>query len=276
MLRFVLVSLLFLGTACVNAEPPRADYMKLFTVEGSFANVRADVEMAITDRGMIINNVSHISNMLARTGKDIGAGTQIFAEAEALDCVSETLSAADPDALALLEVSGPRLDALSARLDLECVRTDYHGTGRHTAGGLAVCVPRGGSWQLSRQRSLDLPPNWKYVFTELRRGELAVNVLAVHFIPYGVHEGLAHLRIKESDRLAVLADDVPETRSELDSGRPGHVAMKVIANPPTAAGRIPGNHGLGPLAGGRGFLSGCAVRKSAGILCQGAETFSPR
>jgi uncharacterized protein (DUF302 family) len=92
MLRFVLVSLLFLGTACVNAEPPRADYMKLFTVEGSFANVRADVEMAITDRGMIINNVSHIGNMLARTGKDIGAGTQIFAEAEALEFCSATVS----------------------------------------------------------------------------------------------------------------------------------------------------------------------------------------
>jgi uncharacterized protein (DUF302 family) len=66
--------------------------MKLFTVEGSFANVRADVEMAITDRGMIINNVSHIGNMLARTGKDIGAGTQIFAEAEALEFCSATVS----------------------------------------------------------------------------------------------------------------------------------------------------------------------------------------
>lgn len=92
MLRTVLLSLLLLTTACASAQPPRSEYMKLFTVKGEFEDVRADVEMAITDRGMIINNVSHIGNMLARTGKDLGASKQIFVEAEALEFCSATVS----------------------------------------------------------------------------------------------------------------------------------------------------------------------------------------
>lgn len=92
MLRNLLVSLIVLGSACASAQPPRSEYMKLFTVEGSFQDVRADVEMAITDRGMIINNVSHIGNMLARTGKDIGASKQVFDQAEALEFCSATVS----------------------------------------------------------------------------------------------------------------------------------------------------------------------------------------
>ncbi|NNF95928.1 MAG: DUF302 domain-containing protein [Halobacteria archaeon] len=92
MLRIVLMGILVLTSACVSAGPPRSDYMKLYTVEGDFDNVRLDIEMAITDRGMIINNVSHIGNMLARTGKDLGAGKQIFKQAEALEFCSATVS----------------------------------------------------------------------------------------------------------------------------------------------------------------------------------------
>lgn len=92
MLRYFLLSALVLVSTCVNAESRRDDYMKLYTVEGKFEDVRMDIEMAITDRGMVINNVSHIGNMLARTGKDLGAGKQIFQKAEALEFCSSTVS----------------------------------------------------------------------------------------------------------------------------------------------------------------------------------------
>jgi len=92
MLRLFLLSVLILATSCVNAESGRNDYMKLYTVEGKFEDVRMDIEMAITDRGMVINNVSHIGDMLARTGKDLGAGKQIFHKAEALEFCSSTVS----------------------------------------------------------------------------------------------------------------------------------------------------------------------------------------
>jgi len=92
MLRYFLLSTLVLVSTCVNAESRRDDYMKLYIVEGKFEDVRMDIEMAITDRGMVINNVSHIGNMLARTGKDLGAGKQIFQKAEALEFCSSTVS----------------------------------------------------------------------------------------------------------------------------------------------------------------------------------------
>jgi uncharacterized protein (DUF302 family) len=92
MLRYFLLSALVLASTCVNAESQRDTYMKLYTVEGKFEDVRMDIEMAITDRGMVINNVSHIGDMLARTGKDLGADKQIFQKAEALEFCSSTVS----------------------------------------------------------------------------------------------------------------------------------------------------------------------------------------
>lgn len=92
MLRYLFLGALILTSSCVNAGSERDDYMKLYTVEGAFEDVRMDIEMAITDRGMVINNVSHIGNMLARTGKDLGAGKQIFQKADALEFCSSTIS----------------------------------------------------------------------------------------------------------------------------------------------------------------------------------------
>jgi uncharacterized protein (DUF302 family) len=92
MLRYIFLSALVLAGTYVNAESQRDDYMKLYTVEGKFEDIRMDIEMAITDRGMVINNVSHIGNMLARTGKDLGAGKQVFQKAEALEFCSSTVS----------------------------------------------------------------------------------------------------------------------------------------------------------------------------------------
>ena len=92
MLRYLLMGILVLTSACVNAGSARSEYMKLYTVEGAFEDVRDDIEMAITDRGMVINNVSHIGKMLARTGQDLGEGKQIFQKAQALEFCSATIS----------------------------------------------------------------------------------------------------------------------------------------------------------------------------------------
>ncbi len=75
----------------VSAQDKQDEHMRLFSVEGNYTDVRDDLEMAITDRGMIINNVSHIGNMLARTRKDVG-GKQIFARAESLEFCSSVIS----------------------------------------------------------------------------------------------------------------------------------------------------------------------------------------
>lgn len=85
------------------SPPALADgaHMSVFIKQGSFADVKDAVEMAITGRGFVINNVSHVGEMLARTGKDLGSGKQIFLNAEALEFCSATVSRnmmeADPD-----------------------------------------------------------------------------------------------------------------------------------------------------------------------------------
>jgi len=68
------------------------DYRKTYVSHGSFADVRENLALAITGRGIVINNVSHIGNMLARTGKDLGAGVDVYAQAEALEFCSAVLS----------------------------------------------------------------------------------------------------------------------------------------------------------------------------------------
>ncbi|MCW9024421.1 MAG: DUF302 domain-containing protein [Gammaproteobacteria bacterium] len=92
-MRIFLICLITLGlSAPACADSNREDYMRLYSVEGNFEDVREDLELAITARGMIINNVSHIGNMLARTRKDVGSGKQIFVQAEALEFCSSVIS----------------------------------------------------------------------------------------------------------------------------------------------------------------------------------------
>lgn len=84
-----------------QAALAEAGHMAVFTRQGSFADVRDAVEMAITGRGFVINNVSHIGEMLERTGKDLGGGKQVYLKAEALEFCSATVSRkmmeVDPD-----------------------------------------------------------------------------------------------------------------------------------------------------------------------------------
>ncbi len=65
---------------------------KTYLTQGSFQDVRDNVELAITGRGIVINNVAHIGNMLARTAADVGADITVYQDAEALEFCSATLS----------------------------------------------------------------------------------------------------------------------------------------------------------------------------------------
>jgi uncharacterized protein (DUF302 family) len=95
----LMATLLFAGS--VHGALAADDHMVVFTKTGNFDDVRDDVKMAITDRGMVINNVSHVGEMLERTGKDLGDSKQIFVKAEALEfcsaVVSRKMMEADPD-----------------------------------------------------------------------------------------------------------------------------------------------------------------------------------
>jgi len=98
-MRFVATIFFVLSfTGISQADTARDDYMRMYVVNDSYEFVRDDLELAITGRGIRINNVSHVGNMLARTGKDLGAKKLIFAHAEALEFCSSTVSRATMEA----------------------------------------------------------------------------------------------------------------------------------------------------------------------------------
>lgn len=68
------------------------DYMVLHSVKDSFTWIRDAIKEGITERGMVVNNVSHIGDMLSRTGSDIGESSEVYLQAEALEFCSATVS----------------------------------------------------------------------------------------------------------------------------------------------------------------------------------------
>lgn len=68
------------------------DWRASEAVQGSFADTRDAVVTAIENRGLVINASSHISDMLDRTGSDLGKSRRIYEKAEILEFCSAALS----------------------------------------------------------------------------------------------------------------------------------------------------------------------------------------
>ena len=83
---------LLLAFALSTANAFADDWLVRQKVASSFEDTRDAVVMAIENRGLVINYVSHIADMLQRTGADIGASRQIFAKAEIIEFCSAKLS----------------------------------------------------------------------------------------------------------------------------------------------------------------------------------------
>lgn len=98
-MRYLTMIFLILGlNSQLIAAEARDNYMRMYVVDSSFENVRDDLELAITGRGIKINTVSHIGAMLSRTGKDVGASKKIFEHAQAFEFCSATVSRATMEA----------------------------------------------------------------------------------------------------------------------------------------------------------------------------------
>ena len=86
------------------ASPALAEGVTTYPIEGTFEEATFAVESAILSRGLVIDYVSHVGEMLARTGADVGSDITIFKAADVfLFCSAVTSRAvmeADPMNLA--------------------------------------------------------------------------------------------------------------------------------------------------------------------------------
>ncbi len=90
------VPVLWAGLAIVAAGSLSAQTMPegvvAYNVESVFEDVRFDLENAIVNRGLVIDYVSHIGDMLARTSEDVGGKKEIFVNAQTMLFCSANLS----------------------------------------------------------------------------------------------------------------------------------------------------------------------------------------
>ena len=86
--------------ALTTATATFAEDAFTYTFDGSFDDATFAVESAIVDQGLVIDYVSHVGDMLNRTGGDVGSDTKIFEQADIfLFCsavISRQVMEADP------------------------------------------------------------------------------------------------------------------------------------------------------------------------------------
>jgi uncharacterized protein (DUF302 family) len=96
---FFLAFMAFMSSMALAAD----NYSVIFKAQGNYEDVRDMVQASIESKGLKINSVNHIADMLARTGKDLGATRQVYEGGEQFEFCSARISRdmmeADPHAL---------------------------------------------------------------------------------------------------------------------------------------------------------------------------------
>jgi uncharacterized protein (DUF302 family) len=89
-----------LGAVLLGPLAASAQDVVTYDFDGSFEDGTFAIENAIINRGLVIDFVSHVGDMLNRTGTDVGSDVEIFANADIfLFCsaaVSRSVMEADP------------------------------------------------------------------------------------------------------------------------------------------------------------------------------------
>lgn len=72
--------------------PALAEGVAVTAFDGSFEDATFAVESAIIGQGLVIDYVSHVGDMLNRTGQDVGSSKEIFKSADVFIFCSATVS----------------------------------------------------------------------------------------------------------------------------------------------------------------------------------------
>lgn len=89
--------LLLAGTVTIASAQ---DSSTTYAYDGTFEDAAFSVESAIIGKGLVIDYVSHVGEMLSRTGGDVGSDVELFKEADIFvfcsAVVSRKVMEADP------------------------------------------------------------------------------------------------------------------------------------------------------------------------------------
>lgn len=85
-----LVTAAVLALTCASAQA--GDDIITYPTESDYDGALFGVESAILDRGLVIDYVSHVGDMLARTGADVGSDVVLFDQAQVFLFCSAQLS----------------------------------------------------------------------------------------------------------------------------------------------------------------------------------------
>ncbi|ESQ14726.1 MAG: DUF302 domain-containing protein [Thiohalocapsa sp. PB-PSB1] len=83
---------LLIGAFAALTSATQAGGYAVYQSDSSFVDVMDGLKLAIEERGMYINNVMHIGEMLERTGKDLGMNEPIYTQANSIEFCSAVLS----------------------------------------------------------------------------------------------------------------------------------------------------------------------------------------
>ena len=94
------ILLFFVTAAVAGGDSPKPATVVVYPAASSFDEVIDNVKFAIINRGMLVSGTLHVSDMLNRTGKDLGFPTNVYRKAQSIEFCSALMShrmiAADP------------------------------------------------------------------------------------------------------------------------------------------------------------------------------------
>lgn len=80
-----------IAAGLLAATPASAEFITR-TVDGSFDDIAFAVEIAIVGKGLVIDSVSHVGEMLERTKADVGGTQTVFEQADVFSFCSASVS----------------------------------------------------------------------------------------------------------------------------------------------------------------------------------------
>ncbi|MGG7567631.1 DUF302 domain-containing protein [Rhodovulum sp. DZ06] len=86
-------ALLAAASPALAQEMQTSEHLKTWVLEdAAFDDVAFDLKLAVEGRGLVVDHISHVGEMLNRTAADVGATMQVYDHAQVIQFCSATVS----------------------------------------------------------------------------------------------------------------------------------------------------------------------------------------